>query len=129
MPPVMPHKSKLQLRPLKLGTESVGQRLARLRKEKGYTQVELAEKIGLTQNLVSAYERDRLRLNAEMVVRFAQALLVSADELLGLRAPPTTEKPPARKVLRRLQQIETLPPTQQQTLLKTIDTFIKAASK
>ena len=40
----------------------------------GYTQVELAERIGIIQALVSDYERDKLRLNAEMLVRFAQAL-------------------------------------------------------
>ena len=121
----MPQKSRLNLRPLKLGKESQGARLARFRKEKGYTQVELAEKIGLTQNLVSAYERDRLRLSAEMVVRFAQALDVSSDELLGLsKTAPLKEKPPARRVLRRLQQIEALSKRDQEALLRTIDAYL-----
>ena len=62
----MPRKRTQELPPLDFGNETVGQRLARVRKERGYTQVELAKKIGITQTLVSDYETDRLRLSAEM---------------------------------------------------------------
>lgn len=137
MRPTMPRKSKLTLPALKLGEETTGQRIARIRKERGYTQNELAERIGTIQALVSDYERDKLRLNAEMAVRFAIALEVSTDELLGLHSALTNGKKQARsngrkasrKVLRRLEQIEDLPTNQQAVLLKTIDTFIKAAGK
>jgi predicted transcriptional regulator len=57
--------------------ESFGRRLARLRKERGFTQVEIAERVGIIQALVSDYELDKLRLNAEMVVRFAGALEIT----------------------------------------------------
>lgn len=137
MHPTMPRKSKLKLPALELGEERVGQRIARTRKERGYTQNELAERIGTIQALVSDYERDKLRLNAEMAVRFAIALEVSTDELLGLQSQTGNGKKQAksngrkasRKVLRRLEQIEDLPTNQQTVLLKTIDTFIKAAGK
>jgi transcriptional regulator with XRE-family HTH domain len=62
-------------------TESFGQRLARLRKERGFTQVEIAERVGIIQALVSDYELDKLRLNAEMIVRFATASEISTDAL------------------------------------------------
>jgi DNA-binding XRE family transcriptional regulator len=48
----MPRKSKLKLPALRLGEVSVGQRIARIRKERGYTQNELAERIGSIQALV-----------------------------------------------------------------------------
>lgn len=115
----------------------MGQRIARIRKERGYTQNELVERIGTIQALVSDYERDKLRLNAEMAVRFAVALEVSTDELLGLHSQngkgkvssKSNGRKASRKVLRRLEQIEDLPTNQQAVLLKTIDTFIKAAGK
>ncbi len=135
MNPTMPRRSKLRLPALELGEESVGQRIARLRKERGYTQNELAERIGTIQALVSDYERDKLRLNAEMAVRFAIALEVSTDELLGLhhgngkKRTKTNGRKASRRVLRRLEKIESLPTHQQTVLLKTIDTFIKAAGK
>jgi transcriptional regulator with XRE-family HTH domain len=126
----MPRRSKLRLPRLDLGEETIGQRIGRLRKERGYTQGELSERIGLIQALVSDYERDKLRLHGEMVIRFAQALEVSSDEILGLN---NTKKNGDTKIslrlLRRTKKIEELPPSQQKTLLKTIDTFLKGAER
>jgi len=125
----MPRKSR-NLPPLKLGPESIGQRLARIRKEKGYTQTELAEQIGIIQVSVSDYERGRLQTGAEMLARFALALEVSADELLGLdrRRPAKAAPPAARKFLRRMQQIDRLPRRDQEALLRTIDAFLAKAA-
>lgn len=124
----MPRVSKLSLPPLNWGKESIGQRVARIRKERGFTQVELAAKIGIVQTLVTDYETDRLRLTAEMAVRFAMALDVTLDELLHPNAGKAASRKPSRKVLRRLERIEELPPTQQTTLLRTIDTFLEVAA-
>jgi transcriptional regulator with XRE-family HTH domain len=123
----MPPRSRLKLPPVDLGPESLGQRLSRLRKERGFTQAELAEKIGIIQEIVSNYERDRLRMHAEMVARFAKALEVSADVLLGLKNTPRNGRvlKPSLRVLRRLEQIEHLPSRNQRELLKAIDTLIR----
>lgn len=91
--------------------------------------VELAERTGIIQGLISDYERGKLRLSAEMAVRFALALEVSTDELLGLKAGAKNAKKPSRRVLRRLEQIEALPLSKQSTLLKTIDTFLRGAQQ
>jgi transcriptional regulator with XRE-family HTH domain len=129
----MPPKSKLKLPPIDLGKETLGERLTRLRKERGYTQVELAEKIGTIQVIVSNYERDRLRMHAEMVARFAKALDVSADILLGLQKNGNRKNSNGRprkiprRILRRVEQIEGLSSQHQRALLKTIDTFLKGA--
>lgn len=106
------------------------ERLARLRKERGWTQVELAERVGITQRLVSDYERGRLRLNADIVVRFANALETSTDELLQPKESrsPLRRKPSLR-VQRRVEKIEKLPPHQQNYLLKTIDGFLKGVTR
>lgn len=72
-----------------------------------------------------------------MAVRFAIALEVTTDELLGLHSATgngkkqtrSNARKASRKVLRRLEKIEALPTHQQTVLLKTIDTFIKAAGK
>jgi transcriptional regulator with XRE-family HTH domain len=70
----MPCVSRLKLPPIEPGGESMGERVARLRKERGFTQVELAEKVGIIQTIVSAIETNVLKLSAEMAVRFAMAL-------------------------------------------------------
>ena len=124
----MPTKSKLKLKPVDMGEESFGQRLARLRKERGWTQKQIAEKTGLIQELVSNYETDKLRLNADMILRFAELFDVSADELLrGSKSTLVAKKQPSIKLVRRMEQIEGLPLYQQRVLLSTIDHFLAAA--
>jgi len=124
----MPKKSKLSLSPVDFGNETLGGRLARIRKERGLTQKDIADRTGLTQVLVSDYERDRLRLTAEMAVRFVDAMGVSTEDLLQPKkkaAPPDDQ--PSPKLLRRMKQIEGLPVYEQRALLTTIDKFLATA--
>lgn len=122
----MPQVSRLDLPPLDFGGETLGERITCTRKERGYTQIELADKIGIIQSIVSAIERDERRLSAEMAIRFALALDVSLDELLKpVNGKRKQGRKASRGVLRRLEQIEALPPTQQTALLRTIDAVLK----
>lgn len=121
---VMPRVSRLKLPPID-GSEPLADRIARLRKERGYSQAELAVRIGIIQALVSDYEKGKLRLSAEMAVRFARALEVTADDLLQpQKGRKQRALKPSRKVLRRLELIETLPVNQRQTVLKSIDMML-----
>lgn len=121
----MPRK-RIKLPPIAY-QESVGQRLARIRKERGYTQVEVAKKIGTIQGIVSDYENDKMRLSADMAVRFALALDVSTDELLHPRVNKQAGKRHSRKVLRRMEEIEKLPPRQQAVVLSALDSILRGA--
>jgi transcriptional regulator with XRE-family HTH domain len=80
--------------------------------------------MGIIQTLVSDYERDKLSLHAEMVVRFAQALEVTTDELLGIRVAKENGRKSSLKLVRRLKRIEELPSAQEKTLLKTIKSLL-----
>jgi transcriptional regulator with XRE-family HTH domain len=104
--------------------ESLGRRLARLRKERGVTQVELAQAVDLAQSNVSDYERDVCRPNADMILKIATKLRVSTDELLGHRMNLKEGPVISRKLLRRVIEIEKLPRRDQQALLRTIDAFL-----
>ncbi len=126
----MPQKSRFKLSPLKLGKESLGQRIARLRKEKGFTQQDLAERIGIVQALISEYERDKRRPNYEMIIRLSMTLDVTTDELLGIKKSKKSEDTnPNKKLLRRVKELEELPPSQKKFILRTLDTLLKAAQK
>jgi transcriptional regulator with XRE-family HTH domain len=125
---IMPQASRVASAAPKVDTENIGQRIARLRKERGLTQKQLAEKVGIIQVLVSDYEKGKLRLHAEMVVRFAQALGVKTDELLGLTgnvSEPGVAKPDL-KIMRRLNRIASLPQDEQKIMLKAIDSWLQA---
>jgi transcriptional regulator with XRE-family HTH domain len=113
----------------KSAQETPGTRLARLRRDKGITQIELAERLGVTQSVVSDYERDALRLNSELIVQLIEILGVSADELLGVAKAPKSSAPiKNRRLYRQLQSIEKLPKRDQQALLRTIDAFLSKGS-
>ena len=124
----MAKRATIRKPPLDFGGEPLGERLTRLRKQRGYTQVEFAEKVGITQVLISMYETDRRQFSVEMAIRFAMALDVSLDELLHPKTKKASGRTPSRKVLRRLEEIEKLPPHKQNYLLRTIDGFIKGVS-
>jgi len=125
----MPQKPKYKLPPLNLGDETLGSRLTRLRKERGHTQKELAEKIGINRVLISDYEREKIRPNYEMIIRLSLALEVTTDEFLGVKSSKTSPNKPSLKILRRMKKIETLSPGQQKSLLHNIDMFLKGAGK
>lgn len=112
-----------------LTAAQAGQRLALLRKEKGITQKELAERLGVTQSMVSDYENGVMRLHSDLIAQLTAILAVSADELLGIK--PETQSAGAvknRRLARRLQAIEKLSKRDQDALLRTIDAFVSKAS-
>ena len=125
MKTIMPRKSVLKLPPIDLGDEAIGQRIARLRKERGYSQEALAKKMGIVRILVSDYERGRIRPHPEMVARFALAFGITTDELIGLKGSKKNDKTPNLAIQKRMRQIEQLPPAKQRVILQTIDGFIK----
>jgi len=108
--------------------ETLGQRIARLRKACGLTQTQLANQIGMTQTMISEYELDRRRLHAEMVANVATTLKVSTDELLGVKVAKKSHNQFDLKLVRRMQKISDLPPGKQKVLLHTIDTLLKGTN-
>jgi len=104
--------------------ETLGERIRRIRSAKGLTQIEVAQKIGITQSLYSSYERGRLRLSAEMVAQVALVLNASSDEILGLERLPTQSKVD-RALLRRMERIDSLPPRKRKLLFSNIDMLLR----
>lgn len=113
--------------------ESMGERLQRIRKEKGVTQVDLAGRIGTTQGVLSSYECDRAHPGHDMLARIATALGVSADYLLGIAPAPKATRaafksdiPASGRFQRRLDRLLHLPKRDQDAVLKMIDAFVQA---
>lgn len=105
--------------------EIIGARLAQIRKDKGITQGELAALLGISQPMVSDYERGELRLHGELIIELTNILDVSSDELLGIKADNKKNGTiKNRRLYRRVQQIDQLPKRDQEALLRTIDAFL-----
>lgn len=54
-----------------------------MRSARGLSQVELAEKLGVTKQSVSNWENDNIQPPIEMLVKIADFFSVSTDYLLG----------------------------------------------
>jgi len=122
---IMPRKSTLKLPPIDLGDETIGERIARLRKERGYSQEALAKKMGIVRVLVSDYEKGRIRPHPEMVARFALAFGVATDSIIGLKPSNSSGHKPNLAIQKRMRKIEELPSAKRRVILQTIDGFIK----
>lgn len=60
---------------------AVGERIRQLRKERRFTQTELAEAVGLTFQQIQKYEKARNRISASKLVQIAEILDVEVSEL------------------------------------------------
>jgi transcriptional regulator with XRE-family HTH domain len=104
-----------------------GERLTALRKAAGFTQMELAAKLGISQRMVAYYEHPEATPPARLLPLIAKALGVSIDDLYG--------RSPARKRLatqegdsrlrRRLLAIEKLDAAEKRLVLQLLDAFIE----
>ena len=112
-------------------TSAFGARLIALRKARGLTQSQLADAIGVNQSTVSYHEAIADMPAGEVVVKLAQTLGVTTDELLGAKPPPRidspTADPEARRYWRRFQQLMGLPEKDQRAVFRTLDTMTKAS--
>jgi transcriptional regulator with XRE-family HTH domain len=105
--------------------KTIGAKISEIRKRQALTQVELARKLGMSQSLLSRYERGDLRLHGALVADIAKALHVPADELLGLKDSKDNGFFADRRFVRRLQQIDKLSKRKKEALLTTIDGFLR----
>ena len=65
----------------------LGERLRDLRKQKGYSQTQMARKLHITQGAISQWENGLTTPAADQLVTIAQVFGISVDELLGADAP------------------------------------------
>lgn len=102
-----------------------GRRLAELRKAAGYTQVELAEELGISRRIIAYYEAEADYPPAHLLSELAKALKITTDELLGHAPIKKTPKPRNTRLQRRLEQIEKLEPAEKRQMLQVLDAFIE----
>ena len=102
-----------------------GTRLAALRKERGLTQAQLGELVGVSYRVIAYYEGETSYPPAHLMEPLAKALKVSTDELLGIRELKRERNPENAALWRRLRKIEALPKKDQKALLHYLDALVQ----
>ena len=105
--------------------QSFGGRLAELRKAAGYTQVEFAAAVGITQRMVAYYEVPEANAPAHLLPQMAEALGVSVDVLLGTKPPKRVKQLATNRLERRLLEIEKLDSKAKRQIVQLLDSFIE----
>src|SRR5687767_14742684 len=106
--------------------EAIGDRLSRLRRERGISQTDLGRKISVTQRMVSCYETGRIRVPSEMLLKIADLLKVSVYELLGRSVPRRSPRDP--KLWKVVEKLESLPPKDRKVVFHYIETVTRKAA-
>ena len=94
-----------------------------LRIEKGLTQVQLAEQIGVTQGAIYFWEKGINEPTAGYVVKLATFFNVSADDLLSYEFEKTSEITTRGKEMNRL--FSNLSVSQQEALINVAREYLK----
>ena len=72
----------------------------------------------MSRRMIAYYEAESDQPPGVLLVDLAQALKVSADELLGLRAATEKTPPKTARLRKRLQLVDQLPAADQRTVLR-----------
>jgi len=98
--------------------------LAALRKERQLTQVELAEKVGVSRGIVAFYESCKTNPTLETVEKFADFFGVSIGYMLEEAEGGRSRPGPASKFEQQVDRVRQLSPLQQRRLVNMIDAFL-----
>jgi transcriptional regulator with XRE-family HTH domain len=88
-----------------------------------FSQAPMADKLGVSQSVFADYEREASRLHGELILKVAEILNVTADELLGRE----TNQPKARrsgKVKQFFEEVSRLPRSQQEKIVDFMTAFV-----
>jgi transcriptional regulator with XRE-family HTH domain len=107
-----------------------GKRLAELRKERGFTQTELAGRLEISSKMVDYYERRATNPSLEIITKAATLFGVTIADMLGeeLGRPRARPGPPSR-LEGQLERVRLLPRRQQEHIIKTLTALLKQAEE
>ncbi len=75
-----------------MANKSMGELITFLRKEKGMTQNDLAQKMNVTDKAVSKWERDLSRPDINSIPKLAEILGISVEELVNAQTKEENKK-------------------------------------
>ncbi len=105
---------------------SFGKRMAKLRKNLGFTQTDLGEALGLDQTAIASYEVGRRRVPLSLLSPLARILRVSISELVE-EPQQQGRRGPAPKLQRQIEQVIQLPKSKQKFVSEMLDTVLQSS--
>lgn len=102
---------------------NIGSRITELRKQKKWSQADLARAVNASRDIIGKYERNENAPSIEMAQKIADVFGVTIDYLLGKSAIAKY----SQQDIKRLEDIEKLDSETKSKLYFVIDTFLRDA--
>lgn len=103
-----------------LEVTNIGSKISALRKEKRWSQTDLASKSKVSREMIGKYERGEAVPSIEAAKKIADALGVTLDYLAGEAGSAAFD----RKTVERIQDIERLEATDREHVFAMLDAFL-----
>ena len=86
--------------------------------------MQLAELLGLTQQMIASYEVGRRRVPVSLLPQIASTLAVSLEDLIGKKDAQPAKRGPAPKLQQQIERIQQLPRAKQRFVIEMLDTVL-----
>ena len=113
-------------RPAENPRTEFGERLFKLREERGFTQSYVAEKVSVSTRAYAFWERKPIALHASQIAKLSEVFGVSADFIVGRPEPKTKRNGPKGKLETIFEQVHDLPRSQQDKIVSVLEPFVAA---
>jgi len=110
-------------RPTSRHRPALGENIVQARQAAGLTQRQVASALGVSQRVMTYWERDAASIPATQLTKLAELLGVTTDKLLGHKQSPD------RKAKQALDLIGGLPAQQQRAILKSLKASVDKAAR
>ena len=111
-------------RPAQSKRTAFGEHLYRLREQRGFSQKQMAELLGITQQSYAAWERRSTALKPEQLARLARLLDCSIDALIGNDTQRRRSAGPPGRIRRVFEAVTRLPRHQQNKVAEFVEAFV-----
>lgn len=98
----------------------MSERIRTIRRQKGLTQAELGQRIGVSQQVVTNYERGLREPTLETMLKIAGVFDVTLEQLVGAK-PIKPDEQTSRALQRRIERVKALPPDKQKAFITFVD--------
>lgn len=102
-------------------TLNIGNKISTLRKQKNWSQGDLAQKIDTSREIIGKYERNKNLPSIEIATKMVKAFEVTVYFLIGEGKNASFDK----KILERINDIQKMDPDTRSILFNVIDTYIQ----
>lgn len=108
--------------------KDLGNRIAQIRKEQNLTQQQLADELGVAQQVIASYEIGRRRVPVSTLPMLAKTLAVPIEALLGVPSN-AAKRGPTPRMQQQVERLSRLPKAQQRVVMQMIDGVLAQASR